>query len=129
MPVSLKQILSEESPEVRAKVAAKVAELRAEEMSLQQMRKALHLTQAELAQRLAMSQHGVSKLEKRTDLHVSTLRNAVAALGGELVLRVEFPGRAPLTLSGIAERSTAKKKKAVRAGKKTGRSVHAGTAR
>ena len=51
----------------------------------------------------------MSKLEKRTDLMISTLRKTVEAMGGTLSLVAEFPDREPVVLSGIAEEESSQK--------------------
>ncbi len=79
------------------------AELIAEEMSLREPRHARTLTQVRMARRLGITQDSVSRLEKRSDLLLSTLRKAVEAMGGSLSLVAEFPDRAPVVLSGLAE--------------------------
>lgn len=56
-----------------------------------------------MAKVLGISQDGVSRLEKRSDLLLSTLRKSVEAMGGNLSLIAEFPDRDPVVLSGIAE--------------------------
>jgi DNA-binding XRE family transcriptional regulator len=86
----------------RKKVEARAAALIAEEMTLQELRQARKLTQARLAKALGISQDGVSRLEKRSDLLLSTLRKSVEAMGGNLSLVAEFPDREPVVLSGIA---------------------------
>ena len=55
-----------------------------------------------LAKTLGITQDGVSRLEKRSDLLLSTLRKSVEAMGGNLSLVAEFPDREPVVLSGIA---------------------------
>ncbi len=87
----------------RKKVAARVAALIAEEMTLQELRQARKLTQVRIAKALGISQDGVSRLEKRSDLLLSTLRKSIEAMGGNLSLVAEFPDREPVVLSGIAE--------------------------
>ncbi|MDE2667569.1 MAG: XRE family transcriptional regulator [Acidobacteriota bacterium] len=87
----------------RKKVEVRAAELIAEEMTLRELRKARKLTQVRLASRLGITQDGVSRLEKRSDLLLSTLRETVEAMGGNLSLVAQFPDRAPVVLSGILE--------------------------
>lgn len=87
----------------RKKIAARAAQLMAEEMTLQELRQARRLTQVRMAKVLGITQDGVSRLEKRTDLLLSTLRKTVEALGGSLSLVAEFPDRGPVVLSGIAD--------------------------
>jgi len=87
----------------RKKVEARADSLVAEEMTLQELRQARKLTQVRMAKVLGISQDGVSRLEKRSDLLLSTLRKSVEAMGGNLSLVAEFPDRDPVVLSGIAE--------------------------
>jgi len=86
----------------RKKVDARVAELVAEEMSLQDLRKARKRTQVRVAKELGIKQENVSRIEKRADLLISTLSGYVEAMGGKLRLVAEFPDRPPVALSGIA---------------------------
>jgi DNA-binding XRE family transcriptional regulator len=91
------------SPTQRKKVEARADELIAEEMTLRELRHARKLTQVRMAKTLGITQDSVSRLEKRSDLLLSTLRKTVQAMGGNLSLVAEFPDRAPVVLSGIAE--------------------------
>ncbi len=100
---TLEERMNELSPARRRKIEARTAELIAEEMTLRELRRARKLTQVRVAKALRISQDGVSRLERRTDLMLSTLRKSVEAMGGSLTLVVEFPDRAPVILSGIAE--------------------------
>jgi DNA-directed RNA polymerase specialized sigma subunit len=86
----------------RKKIEARAAELIAEEMSLRDLRQALRRTQLSVGEALGIGQEGVSRLEKRSDLLISTLRKYVEAMGGHLALVAEFPDRDPVVLSGIA---------------------------
>ncbi|MFQ5953783.1 MAG: helix-turn-helix domain-containing protein [Kiloniellales bacterium] len=86
----------------RKKVETRAAELIAEEMSLQDLRKALKRTQVRVAEELGIKQENVSRIEKRTDLLISTLSSYVEAMGGRLHLVAEFPDRPPIELTGIA---------------------------
>jgi helix-turn-helix protein len=72
-------------------------------MTVQDLRRARKLTQVRMAKALGIGQDGVSKLEKRSDLLLSTLRKTVEAMGGSLFLVAEFPDRGPVVLSGISE--------------------------
>ena len=60
-------------------------------MPLDKLRKAQNLTQIAVADKLDIDQGSVSKLENRTDMYLSTLREYIEALGGTLELRAEFP--------------------------------------
>jgi len=60
-------------------------------MALEGLRDARQLTQVQMAQLLKISQGAVSKVERRRDMFVSTLRNYVRAIGGDLQIRAVFP--------------------------------------
>jgi len=86
----------------RRRIEKRAKELIHEEMTLQQLRRARAMTQVKLAKRLGVAQKQVSEIEKRTDMHISTLRRSIEALGGKLSLVAEFPDRNPVALSGIS---------------------------
>ncbi|HEY4046815.1 MAG TPA: helix-turn-helix domain-containing protein [Acidobacteriaceae bacterium] len=87
----------------RRKIARRTNLLIAEEMTMRELRKARQITQAEMAKTLGVKQEQVSRIEKRTDLHISTLRRSIEAMGGELTLIAKFPDGAPVKLTGFAE--------------------------
>lgn len=92
----------ERLPEARRrKVEERAQALIAEEMSLRDLRKAMQKTQTRVAEQLGINQENVSRIEKRTDLLISTLNGYVEAMGGRLRLVAEFPDRPPIALSGI----------------------------
>ncbi|MGB7435778.1 MAG: helix-turn-helix transcriptional regulator [Candidatus Acidiferrum sp.] len=101
MPVSIQEKIRKLNRVQRKKLAARTAELFAEEMSLRQLRKARKLTQARVAKALGITQDSVSRLEKRSDLLLSTLRKTVRAMGGEVRIVAEFPDRRPVLLSDV----------------------------
>ena len=109
MAVNVNDKIKKLSLAQRKKVEARAAELIAEEMTLRELRRARRLTQAHMAKTLGVTQDSVSRLEKRSDLLLSTLRKTVQAMGGNLSLVAEFPDRAPVVLSGIAEDNPAPK--------------------
>ncbi|MBI4804808.1 MAG: XRE family transcriptional regulator [Desulfovibrio sp.] len=78
------------SAEAQERVKQKSNLLR-EEMDLAELRKARRLSQEELAQVLSIGQASVAKIEKRTDMYVSTLRRFVEAMGGSLDIVARFP--------------------------------------
>jgi len=91
--------------ELRAKMSPRAKQLSEQlyrqhraEMALAELREALALTQAELAASLDVSQEAVSRLERRPDMLVSTLRHVVEAMGGELEIRAVLP-KATVTLT------------------------------
>jgi transcriptional regulator with XRE-family HTH domain len=75
-------------------------------MPLDALRDARRLTQVQMAQLLKISQGAVSKVERRTDMFVSTLRNYVQAIGGDLEIRAVFPdGQVLIDQFGTLKRS------------------------
>ena len=103
MAVNVNDKIKRLSPAQRSKVEARAAELVAEEMTLRELRVARKLTQVRMAKALGITQDSVSRLEKRSDLLLSTLRKTVKAMGGNLSLVAEFPDRPPVVLSGISD--------------------------
>lgn len=71
--------------------AAARAEAILAEMSLRELRQARELAQQDLAESLGQRQAGISKLERRADMYVSTLRRYIEAMGGQLDLVARFP--------------------------------------
>jgi len=103
MDLDVNDVIAKLDPERRRRIEERAAELIAEEMTLRELRKARQLTQARVAAELGISQDGVSRLEQRSDLLLTTLRKTVEAMGGSLTLIARFPDRPPVELSGIAE--------------------------
>jgi Helix-turn-helix. len=89
----------------RAQVKARAAELIAEELSLQDLRKAMNRTQVELARTLNVGQDTVSRYEQRSDMLLSTLKDYVEAMGGELDLVARFPNRRPVRIKALRDLS------------------------
>jgi DNA-binding XRE family transcriptional regulator len=85
----------------RRAIEKRAAELIAEEMTLQELRRAREMTQVKMAKKLGVAQKQISEIEKRTDMHISTLRRSIEAMGGTLALVAEFPDRKPVKLTGI----------------------------
>ena len=75
-------------------IARRAAELIAEEATLRQLRVAREQSQEEIAIKLHIKQAAVSKLERRTDMYLSTLRGYIEAMGGQLEIIARFPGQA-----------------------------------
>jgi len=78
------------SPERREANRAAAQKMMAE-MPLEELRSARNITQTHLDPLLRITQASVSKMEKRTDMYVSTLRSLAQAMGGELEIRTIFP--------------------------------------
>lgn len=73
------------------------------ELSLAELRKARSLTQDQLAADLHVGQASIAKLERRTDMYLSTLRRFVEAMGGELEIVARFPDQPLVRLRGLGE--------------------------
>jgi hypothetical protein len=76
--------------EARARAEAKAAKLIAE-YALDELRQGRSMTQARLADIPGKDQSVISRIEKRTDMYVSTLAEFIRAMGGELEIRAVFP--------------------------------------
>jgi transcriptional regulator with XRE-family HTH domain len=100
---NLDDILQSLPPARQEKIAARSKELRQEYETLQELRKALNVTQVQLARGLGVKQENVSRLEKRQDMLLSTLARTIAALGGRLDVIVRFDNNPPVSLSKLVE--------------------------
>src|SRR5262245_20892164 len=78
------------TPEAQARAHEKTADMM-KDMALHELRSARDLTRGALAEQLNLEQPAVSKLERRTDMYVSTLRRYIEAMGGELEIIAHFP--------------------------------------
>ena len=87
----------------RERIAARSAELHREVEGLRALRELTERSQAQIAQALGVRQPSVLKIERQTDLYLSTLRRFVEAAGGTLELRVRLPGQDVLTLTGMGD--------------------------
>lgn len=95
------------SQERRDKIDAMTNEMLAE-MPMHSLRDALQFTQQQLAEELGVKQGSISKMERRPDHLVSTLRRFVEAMGGELELRAHFP-TGSVSISELGETDEEKK--------------------
>ena len=98
---TLNELMTELPPERHAKVTARTAALIAEVEGLKAFRQLAERSQEQMAESLGIKQPSVHKIEKQTDLYLSTLRRFVEAAGGSLELRVELPGKGVLHLTGV----------------------------
>ena len=112
---TLSNVIGKLPPARQQKVEARAQELIAEELTLQDIRKAQKLTQEQMATVLNIGQDSISRLEKRSDMMLSTMRSYIEAMGGSLELVARFPKRAPVIITSIrdvsAEPKTAIKRK------------------
>jgi len=104
MAKNLNDVLAALPPKRRAKVEQRAGEL----ATLKDLRLAVEHTQQDLAASLGVGQDTISRIERRSDLLLSTLRRYIQAMGGELDLVARFPNRPPVLLDRIAQAPTAK---------------------
>jgi len=72
-------------------------------MALDELRSAKRLTQAEMAEMLDVPQSSISRIEQRTDMYLSTLRNYVHAMGGALQIQAVFPEGGTVVISRFGD--------------------------
>jgi hypothetical protein len=94
----------------RERIDARYRKLKDEVESLGDLRKAAGKAQAEIAATLKIKQPSVSRIEKQTDMYLSTLRSYVEAIGGELDLVVRLPSRRAMRLHRLGEMLSASTK-------------------
>ena len=99
MAIRFEDYLAKLPDEERRAIEQRGAELIEEEATLRQLREARERSQEELARALGVKQAAVSKLERRTDMYVSTLRGLIEAMGGTLEIVARFPGHLPVRIS------------------------------
>src|SRR5580698_6112433 len=106
MARSLNDKLAELPAARREKIAARAADLIAEEMSLRELRRAMDKTQAKVAADLGVGQDAGARYEQRTDMLISTLSEFIHKVGGTLELTARFPNRIPVRIRGFGEISS-----------------------
>ena len=103
MPVTHEELMARLPKDRQERIKARAAELQNEVEGLKALRKLAQRSQEQIAQSLGIKQPSVVKIERQTDLYLSTLRRFVEAAGGTLELRIELPGTGPFTLTGVGE--------------------------
>ncbi|ODT97514.1 MAG: hypothetical protein ABS79_07460 [Planctomycetes bacterium SCN 63-9] len=91
MPIRVEDLIAKLPAERQEAIRKRSAELIAEVATLRQLREARERSQEELGKKLRIKQSAVSKLERRTDMYLSTLRSYIEAMGGELEIIARFP--------------------------------------
>ena len=94
MAIRFEDFVAKLPEEHRQAISARTAELVAEEATLRQLREARERSQEEVAKTLHIKQAAVSKLERRADMYLSTLRRFIEAMGGKLEIVARFPNHA-----------------------------------
>lgn len=100
---NLNQIIVELPPERQERIKERYQELRQEVEGLRELRQIAGKAQLDIARALNIKQPSVSKIEKQTDMYLSTLRSYVEAIGGQLELVVKLPKRPALRLQQIGD--------------------------
>ena len=90
MAKSYSTLRAQMSPEARTKSEEQTRQL-LQEMPLQELRQARKMSQEQIAKNLHTRQSNVSRIEKRTDMYISTLRSVIKAMGGDLEIVARFP--------------------------------------
>jgi DNA-binding XRE family transcriptional regulator len=102
MAIDSREVFAKLPLEERLAAEKRAAEVMDEYLTLQAVRRERKFTQVMLAKILGVTQKQVSALEKRKDMHVSTLRRTIEAMGGTLAIEARFPDRDPVVLKGIS---------------------------
>ncbi len=97
MAKNLDRIIEDLPAQRRAKIAQRAGDL----ATLKDLRLAVELTQEELAHNLGVGQDTISRIERKSDMMLSTLRRHVEAMGGKLELVAHFPNRQPYVIEHI----------------------------
>lgn len=106
MARKLDDIMATLPEERRRRVEARAMEL----ATLKDLRAAARQTQQQLAATLGVGQDTISRLEKRSDMLLSTLRQYVESMGGKLELVAQFPNRPPVVIDHLGVESPARPK-------------------
>jgi transcriptional regulator with XRE-family HTH domain len=105
---TMNEVMAGLPKERQERIRARAAELSREIEGLKALRQLANRSQEQIAQSLGIKQPSVLKIERQTDLYLSTLRRFVEAAGGTLELRIDLPGTGAFTLTGVGEIDAAK---------------------
>ena len=103
---TLKDVMDGLESDRRTRIEARADEIHQEYLTLKKLRSHMELTQTALARNMGVAQATIAQLEQRNDIHVSTLRKYVEALGGTLSI-ADMPGQGPVPLTGLGDRRLA----------------------
>ena len=104
---TLKDVMDGLDPDRRARIGARAEEFHQEYLTLKELRSYMELAQTALARNMGVAQATIEQLEQRNDIHVSTLRKYVEALGRTLSIVADMPGQGPVPLTGLGDRRLA----------------------
>jgi hypothetical protein len=100
---TLNEVLAALPPEERAAVDRRCEQLINEVEATGELRRISEMSRAKIAELLNISQPAVSKIEKQTDMYLSTLRSSVEAMGGDSNVIVHLPNRPPVKLQSLED--------------------------
>jgi transcriptional regulator with XRE-family HTH domain len=100
---NLNQVIADLPPSRQARIDARYREMKDEVEGLRELRQVAGKAQADIATALKIKQPSVSKIERQTDMYLSTLRSYVQAIGGELDLIVRLPKHRALRLQHLSD--------------------------
>ena len=100
---TLKEVVDALPSKRRAEIDRRFKQLVNEVESLRELRRLSEMSQAKIAKTLKISQPAVSKIERQTDMYLSTLRSYVEAMGGELDVIVRLPNREPVKVKSLED--------------------------
>lgn len=102
MARNFKELQAKMDPTSRADNAQRVRE-ELQRMALEELRSAKQLTQSDMAEMLSVPQSSISRIEQRADMYLSTLRNYIHAVGGELRIQAVFPDGGTVVIDRFGE--------------------------
>jgi len=94
----LKDLPLDEQEEIKARTDELILEV-----TLQQLRKKIGISQNELAELLKVTQASVSKQERQSDMQISTLCQIIRAMGGTLKVTASIPGKGEFELKQFGD--------------------------
>lgn len=103
MGISINKVIGSLPKRRQKKIEAQAVQYIQEYNTLQELRKELGITQSIMAERQGVRQVNISNLEKRTDMHLSTLRKYVEALGCELEINIRMPDDSVVRVSNLSQ--------------------------
>ncbi len=103
MGQTIDEVIAELPASQRDAIDAHAQEILLKVEGLKALRVLAERSQEQIAEALGIKQPSVHKIERQTDLYLSTLRRFIEAAGGELELRVTLPGKGVIQLTSMAE--------------------------
>jgi transcriptional regulator with XRE-family HTH domain len=99
---NFRELQEKMNPAVRSRNRQRVRE-ELQRMALDELRNAKQLTQADMAEMLDVPQSSISRIERRADMYLSTLRNYIHAMGGVLQIQAVFPDGGAVVIDRLGD--------------------------